>query len=381
MYRHLWSNSPKESHEYVDYTFDDHFGKAIPSFVPRRMMRDYLIARVEKSDVRRYIRFNTVVRSVDYDSARQEFAVQTEDMAAAGGGKTSVDRFDYVVVATGHFSTPNMPDFDGVDTFPGHIIHSHDFRDASQFKGQDILVIGGSLSAEDIALQTYKFGAKSVTISYRTKSMGLKWPDGIEERPLLTRIQGSTVHFSDGSQGEFQSIVYCTGYRHHFPFLPHHLRLTTDKNCWYPDPLYKGMFFQDQPRLIYMGMQNLWYSLLLFDAQAFYVRDVIRGVIKLPEESARADDIQLWKNRESSIKDALEALDFQTDYLKDLAIATNHPVAAHLDRMTATFQNWLANKMADVVNFRDVAYTSVVTGTTAVPYHLPWLDVKDDVNI
>lgn len=42
MYQHLWSNSPKECLEYPDYTFDKHFGKPLPSFLPRPVMRDYL---------------------------------------------------------------------------------------------------------------------------------------------------------------------------------------------------------------------------------------------------------------------------------------------------------------------------------------------------
>ena len=32
MYRYLWSNGPKECLEFADYSFDEHFGKPIPSF-------------------------------------------------------------------------------------------------------------------------------------------------------------------------------------------------------------------------------------------------------------------------------------------------------------------------------------------------------------
>jgi trimethylamine monooxygenase len=38
----LWSNGPKECLEYPDYTFDDHYGKVIPSFPPRLVLRDYM---------------------------------------------------------------------------------------------------------------------------------------------------------------------------------------------------------------------------------------------------------------------------------------------------------------------------------------------------
>ena len=42
MYKHLWSNGPKECLELPDYTFEDHFGKAVPSYPPRTVLRHYL---------------------------------------------------------------------------------------------------------------------------------------------------------------------------------------------------------------------------------------------------------------------------------------------------------------------------------------------------
>ena len=56
-------------------------------------------------------------------------------------GEQEVEKFDYVVVATGHFSTPNIPYFEGLEKFPGRVLHAHDFRDALEFKGEDILLV------------------------------------------------------------------------------------------------------------------------------------------------------------------------------------------------------------------------------------------------
>ena len=42
MYRYLWSNGPKEALELPEYTFEKHYGKAIPSFPPREVLLDYL---------------------------------------------------------------------------------------------------------------------------------------------------------------------------------------------------------------------------------------------------------------------------------------------------------------------------------------------------
>ncbi len=79
------------------------------------------------------------------------------------------------------------------------MLHAHDFRDANEFVGKNVLLIGSSYSAEDIGTQCFKYGAASITYSYRTKKMGFDWPDGFEEKPLLTGIQGKVAHFQDGT--------------------------------------------------------------------------------------------------------------------------------------------------------------------------------------
>lgn len=86
MYKYLWSNSPKECLEYhiiyrvnfrfADYTFEEHFGKAIPSFPPREVLHNYIVGRASKSNIRQLIRFNTCVRFIDYDKSKKKFNVQ-----------------------------------------------------------------------------------------------------------------------------------------------------------------------------------------------------------------------------------------------------------------------------------------------------------------
>jgi len=48
MYQGLWSNGPKEGLEYPDYTFDEHFGKPISSYLPRQVLYDYLKGEYEE---------------------------------------------------------------------------------------------------------------------------------------------------------------------------------------------------------------------------------------------------------------------------------------------------------------------------------------------
>ena len=44
-------------------------------------------------------------------------------------------------------------------------------------------------------------------------------PRAITPKPNISRIDGGTVHFVDGSSAEIDTIVWCTGYRITFPFL------------------------------------------------------------------------------------------------------------------------------------------------------------------
>ena len=220
MYRYLWSNGPKECLEFADYTFDEHFGKALPSFPPREVLYDYILGRAKKSDVKKYIRFDTIVTSVSHDG--KEFSIISKDKK---NNSFLNEKFDNIVVATGHFSVPFIPEYEGMKSFPGRILHSHDFRDAEEFRGKDLIVLGSSYSAEDVALQCYKYGAKSVTIGYRNNPMGFKWPSGMKEVHYLDKLEGKKATFKDAHTQDVDAIILCTGYLHYFPFLERSLKL------------------------------------------------------------------------------------------------------------------------------------------------------------
>ena len=373
MYRYLWSNGPKECLEFADYSFDQHFEKPIPSYPPREVLKDYIMGRLDKRAVFNYIRFECPVRWVTFDEETDLFTVTVMNHKT---GEQETEEFDYVIVATGHFSTPNMPFYEGMDQYPGRILHAHDFRDALEYEGQDVLLVGGSYSAEDIGSQCYKYGAKSVTISRRSGSYNYDWPEGVFEKPGLERIEGDVVHFTDGTSQAFDAIIMCTGYIFHFSFLPDDLRLETH-NCLYPDNLYKGIVFQNNPKLIYLGMQDQWFTFNMFDAQAWCARDVIMGKIQLPDEATRRKDMDLWLDRHEKIANDEESIDFQASYIKDLLDATDYPTFP-VQEQAELFKQWLKDKQADIMGFRNKTYRSLMTGTMAAKLPRPWLEIKDD---
>ena len=373
MYRYLWSNGPKECLEFADYYFEEHFGHPIASFPPREVLFDYIQGRVEKANVRDMIRFNTAVRNVEYDEMSKQFSVTVCNLV---NDESYSEEFDYVIVASGHFSTPNVPDYEGFSHFNGRILHAHDFRDALEFKGQDILVIGSSYSAEDIGSQCYKYGAKSITSSYRSAPMGFDWPENWEEKPALEKVDGNKAFFADGTSKEVDSIILCTGYLHHFPFLPDSLRLQTN-NILYPLGLYKGVVWEKNPKLMYLGMQDQWYTFNMFDAQAWYARDYIIGSINLPDVDTMRKHSQAWREREEKLEDDEQMIWFQGDYVQELIDETDYP-SFDVEGVNKTFIEWEHHKHDNIMTFRNHSYPSLMTGNAQPLHHTEWLEAMDD---
>nr|2VQ7_A Chain A, Flavin-containing Monooxygenase [Methylophaga aminisulfidivorans]2VQ7_B Chain B, Flavin-containing Monooxygenase [Methylophaga aminisulfidivorans]2VQ7_C Chain C, Flavin-containing Monooxygenase [Methylophaga aminisulfidivorans]2VQ7_D Chain D, Flavin-containing Monooxygenase [Methylophaga aminisulfidivorans]2VQB_A Chain A, FLAVIN-CONTAINING MONOOXYGENASE [Methylophaga aminisulfidivorans]2VQB_B Chain B, FLAVIN-CONTAINING MONOOXYGENASE [Methylophaga aminisulfidivorans]2VQB_C Chain C, len=373
MYRYLWSNGPKECLEFADYTFDEHFGKPIASYPPREVLWDYIKGRVEKAGVRKYIRFNTAVRHVEFNEDSQTFTVTVQDHTTDTIYSAA---FDYVVCCTGHFSTPYVPEFEGFEKFGGRILHAHDFRDALEFKDKTVLLVGSSYSAEDIGSQCYKYGAKKLISCYRTAPMGYKWPENWDERPNLVRVDTENAYFADGSSEKVDAIILCTGYIHHFPFLNDDLRLVTNNRLW-PLNLYKGVVWEDNPKFFYIGMQDQWYSFNMFDAQAWYARDVIMGRLPLPSKEEMKADSMAWREKELTLVTAEEMYTYQGDYIQNLIDMTDYP-SFDIPATNKTFLEWKHHKKENIMTFRDHSYRSLMTGTMAPKHHTPWIDALDD---
>jgi len=397
MYKYLWSNAPKECLEFSDYTFDEHFGRQIGSYPPRPVLYDYIKGRAEKAGVREFIQFNTNVDSVEFNDALEVFRVKTTTTVLSDPSNpisrmsklTNTQEFDYVVCASGHYSYPNYPHFAGFDTFQGRVLHAHDMRDATEFKGQDVLLIGTSYSAEDIASQVWKYGAKNVIISHRTAPIGYAtWPDNIHEVPLLQKVEcevgsngeqerGGTATFADGTQRHVDSIILCTGYLHHFPFLSDELRINPHNNPDQPknriwlQGLYQGIFWMKNPRLIHIGPHTGFYTFNLFDAQAWLCRDYIMGTFKLPcEEDMAAHDTMMTQKCNDLEKDDKHSdydhrcIRFQGKYLADLISLTDYP-SFDIEEVNKLWFEWEEHKAEGIMTFRNHGYRSVMTGSVA----------------
>jgi trimethylamine monooxygenase len=311
---------------------------------------------------------------VRYNEAKGNFTVTAHDLK---NDRMYDEEFDNVIVASGHFSVPNVPEYPGFDKFNGRVLHAHDFRDAREFSGKDLLILGSSYSAEDIGSQCWKYGAKSITVAYRNAPMGFNWPDNWKEVPKLERVDETTAYFTDGTSKKIDAIILCTGYKHHFPFLPDDLRLKTANRLATAD-LYKGVAWVHNPKLFYIGMQDQWFTFNMFDAQAWWVRDAIMGWIAIPsDKKVLMADVEKRVADEDAGQDAHDAIHYQGDYVKELIAETDYP-SFDVDGACEAFFEWKEHKKKDIMGFRNNAYQSVITGTMAPIHHTPWKDALED---
>ena len=66
----------------------------------------------------------------------------------------------HVVVATGPFGKPKPIHFTGMQSFPGKILHSYDYKTGRDFHDQKVLVVGFGNSACEIAIDLFEQGAR-----------------------------------------------------------------------------------------------------------------------------------------------------------------------------------------------------------------------------
>jgi dimethylaniline monooxygenase (N-oxide forming) len=69
--------------------------------------------------------------------------------AILDGSKAVTEVFDKVLVATGSFSTPHLPKIDSIEKFQGSVLHSINYQQPSEYKGQNVLLVGLHASSVD----------------------------------------------------------------------------------------------------------------------------------------------------------------------------------------------------------------------------------------
>lgn len=124
----------------------------LPKEYPRYASRDQLVAYLE-AYAKKFeldIRFNQEVKSAGQDNHHWHVETQDNQYFATN-----------LVVAAGYARKPFMPDWKGKNSFKGKIIHSSEYKNGSEFKGKNVLVVGFGNSGGEIAIDLHEHGAKS----------------------------------------------------------------------------------------------------------------------------------------------------------------------------------------------------------------------------
>ena len=249
MYEALWTNGNKEMHEFFDYTFDKHFQRPMPVYLPSAHVLDYMIRRVtQKANIFDDVLFNTTVISVEYNSERKEFDVVSRNEIT---GELTSRAYDKCIWSGGRNAEARMPrDLVAMlsyQNFQGRVMHSTEMNHfEANLRGKKVLLIGDSYSAEDLALQSIKLGAEQIYItsgeSYGTASSVNAWPgDRVKVLwymlPTGVTADGkgiilSTVKWNYSTErydpkkggeivelGDISTVVMCTGYSPNMEYL------------------------------------------------------------------------------------------------------------------------------------------------------------------
>jgi PPOX class probable F420-dependent enzyme len=140
-YASLQTNTSRRRMQYPSLPMPD----SVPDFPHRGDMLAYLEAYAEHNDLARRIRFGAPVESARRVPERGHASWEVSAGGAAPG------EFDWLVVATGHYSDPSIPELPG--EFDGEVVHVRDYRTASRYTGRRVVVVGGAQSALDIAAE------------------------------------------------------------------------------------------------------------------------------------------------------------------------------------------------------------------------------------
>lgn len=112
----------------------------------------YLREVAELTGIRPHIRLDAEVTTLTYDEEHARWRVSWRDKA----GHVSEEDFDFVITAMGLLNRPSIPDFPGLDTFKGQVIHSAAWNSEVELQGRRVALIGTGASAFQIGPEIYK---------------------------------------------------------------------------------------------------------------------------------------------------------------------------------------------------------------------------------
>lgn len=283
--------------KYSDLAFRD----GCEIFPTRQDVQEYLVKYAR--DVRHLIKFSTQVINVALrqDKQRDQWDVSTKDLVT---GKEAQDTYDAVVVASGHYSTPYIPDsIKNITEFnaahPGLISHSKLYRNAEPYRDKKVVVVGTGASGLDIASQIQRVCKPPLIISAQTEAPTetLQHIGNVEQRGQIKRflVEERGIEFEGDGHIEIDvdAVLFSTGYLFTFPFLTLDPPLVTDGRKVHG--LAKHVLHVRHPTLAFPGLPIKVIPFPLAESQASIFSRMWSGRLPLPSR----ETLQAWERADA----------------------------------------------------------------------------------
>ncbi|CAO1939282.1 unnamed protein product [Urochloa humidicola] len=199
--------------------------------------------------------------------------------------------FDAVVVAVGQYTQPRLPNIKDMEKWGRRQLHSHSYRVPDSFKDQVVVVVGCHESGRDIAMELCEV-AREVHVSVKSMddvapgvSKALSRRHNLHLHPQIDCLceDGRVVFAGDDSAIVADAVVYCTGYKHSFPFLDTAGVVAVDDDGNRVGPLFEHTFPPAlAPSLSFVGLPRKVPVPWFYEVQARWVAQVLSGRRSLP---------------------------------------------------------------------------------------------------
>ncbi|EDW74761.1 uncharacterized protein Dwil_GK15849 [Drosophila willistoni] len=327
MYTNLRTNLPKEIMGFPDFEI----GENEKSYIKSEEILDFLNQYANHFQLRNHIRFNSYVIRILEKCKKWQVLVKN-----VVTNQMECQYFDYVMVANGHYHTPNYVQLKNGHLFQGEYLHSHDFRHNERFRDKTVLVIGAGPSGMDLS-NIISRSAKRVFLSHHLEGIeNTKFFENVTQKPDVRELDEAGGYFVDGSYEQFDTVFFCTGFKYAFPFLTVNSGIYVEDN--YVQVLYKQCLNIKNPTMALIGLPFYVCAAQMMDLQARFVLSYFTGKNELPSvEDLKLDTKnnmrKLWekgcRKRHSHMLGSS-----QFDYFTELAETANvkniRPVMAKL---------------------------------------------------
>lgn len=258
VYRNLRTNLPTCVMQSPDLDF--HTGT---SYVSKPQLGAYIESYAREFGVGQTVTFGATVTSVAPASKTPDEERWTVEWTGRGGAHA--DTFDAVVVANGHFDKPYQPTLPGEEQWLAGgagraIMHSREYDDPEDFRGQCVLVVGAGSSGTDISRELLGVAKWLYVLEKRCTTPRVYEAEAAAHVPLGTRLCADgllRLPVEDGggvvAGPPVDRVLLATGYVYSFPFLDAAaLGMSVRGRC--VTPLYRDVLHARRPTLGFVGM-------------------------------------------------------------------------------------------------------------------------------